>query len=87
MSITLPLCPKTLMASPILNGRATAKYKPAIALPIKFEAAKPITTPEIVLIDAAITGFWERYEIMNAITIMAPTIRTKLFMELAVSAE
>jgi hypothetical protein len=49
-----------LILSPILNGRVIARYIPAIMFPIKFEAAKPIIIPEIVLIDAAMTGSWLR---------------------------
>jgi hypothetical protein len=74
------------MLFPILNGLVIARYSPAMTFPIKFEEAKPITSPEMVLMDAAIMGFCDRYEITNAITIMAPTIRTKLLIELAVGA-
>jgi hypothetical protein len=67
--------------------RVIARYIPAITFPIKFEAAKPITSPDIVLSDAAMTGSWLRYEITTAITIIAPAILMRLLIDLAVCSE
>ena len=60
ISLTLPSSSNILILSPILNGLVIARYIPAITFPIKFEAAKPITIPVIVLTDAAKTGCWLR---------------------------
>jgi hypothetical protein len=53
---TVTVFPRIVMLSPILNGLAFAKYTPDIIFPIRFYAAKPITIPVTVPIDAAMAG-------------------------------
>ena len=56
ISNIIPVFPNTVALSPILKGRVIARYNPEIKFPITFWLAKPITTPVIVAIDAAIIG-------------------------------
>src|SRR5436309_10767383 len=84
MSATLPVFPKTVILSSILNGLAKVRYIPAIIFPITVWAAKPITTPVMAAIDAAKAGFWLRKDIIIATIIMEPRILIRLLIDLAV---
>jgi hypothetical protein len=53
ISYIRPVCPNTVMLSPTLNGLVLAKYNPAIRLPMSDCEANPITSPVIVVIEAA----------------------------------
>jgi len=80
ISATLPLFPKTVILSSILNGLVIVKYIPAIIFPITVWAAKPITTPVMVAIVAAKAGFWLRKDIIIATITMEPRILIKLLI-------
>ena len=60
---------------------------PPRAFPIMLDAPNPMTKPETVLIEAAITGFWLRNEMTKAMTITEPAILTRLFIDFAVYSE
>lgn len=57
MSLTIPLFPKTVIISPILNGLINVKYIPAIIFPSRFCEAKPITSADRVPIAAPTPAF------------------------------
>ena len=84
ISATLPLFPKTVILSSILNGLDNVKYIPAIIFPITVWEAKPTTTPVIVAIVAAKAGFWLRKDIRIATIVMDPRILIRLLIDLAV---
>jgi hypothetical protein len=83
ISKIVPVFPKTVILSPILNGRVSDRYNPAIILPITVCEAKARTKPATVVIDAAKNGSLLRYERIMAANMIAVVILTKAFMALA----
>lgn len=83
----MPVFPNTVMLSPTLNGLVLAKYNPAIRFPMSDCEANPITSPVIVVIEAATRGSLLRYEIMIAAIIIALAILINILIECAVSPE